>query len=655
MPNILHNKHRYVLLIVTIIVLIVSFTLSLRRYQNYEFGKFDLGNMAQMVYNTSNFNLMEVTDQFGTNMPRSGMSHVDPILMIFAPLYKLIPHPMLLVFFQHVLLIVSIYPLYYLTKNFTKSNYAAYIFVGIYLSNTILGYTLVWTAFHGISFVAPLFIWVAYFLERNAYLKNDPSLRTYIAYWLLILLILMGKEQAGLLVAFGSFFLFLRNKKLSIITFVISMFWFLIAFFVIIPNNAHLRQQSINNLVTEAGLDINKTSASTKKNFFLNRYEYLGSSYFEIIKNAIIKPDLVYSKVVDENKLEELNYIFGATGYVQILNPMWLIAFPDHVINFLANEDNIYSITNHRSTTIFVMNVLALLYLIKFLHNKKFINSKGLNLILTIIFIHSIYISLKSSNPLVSPILNRLTVAIASEIEDSGRLPITSVACKDKVVEIINNTNVQNYTGPDYLGAHTANRRVNALFPANYTDADLVVIDMYDTKAINPLNYDNDWYVNQRIINRIFTDTNNRIVYSCDKLSVLDRSGDDSSIKLENDYTEFENNISYDGLKISISEPQLLYLNGKSYIELKISKITDGNLDSFLPYFEFTAIDQKLAYVDYYLLANELNINNMSKSTSISYQFPVSRLDLDSDNYNIIFGIGNRIEGIKVDLGTLEL
>lgn len=76
-----------ILIIFSLLFFIYGYLLANKRYNNYEYGKFDLGNMSQMVWNSSRGNFMEITDQFGTNMPRWGMSHVDPLLLIFVPIF----------------------------------------------------------------------------------------------------------------------------------------------------------------------------------------------------------------------------------------------------------------------------------------------------------------------------------------------------------------------------------------------------------------------------------------------------------------------------------------------------------------------------------------------------------------------------------------
>src|SRR5688572_28695165 len=100
-------KYELSLLLISTFFLAINIRMNLFTYNNFDFGKFDLGNMTQMVWNTLNGRLLYLTDYFGTNLPRWAMSHVDPILLLFVPIFAVFPHPLTLVFSQLVLVIFS--------------------------------------------------------------------------------------------------------------------------------------------------------------------------------------------------------------------------------------------------------------------------------------------------------------------------------------------------------------------------------------------------------------------------------------------------------------------------------------------------------------------------------------------------------------------
>src|SRR3989338_4515125 len=112
MRKLIKDPFLLMLIGLSIFILLVSLRVTLFRYSNFEYGKFDLGNMSQMVYNSLHGHFMEVTDYFGANMQRWGMSHFDPLLLIFVPVYAVFPDARVLIVGQLVLLISSSLLLY---------------------------------------------------------------------------------------------------------------------------------------------------------------------------------------------------------------------------------------------------------------------------------------------------------------------------------------------------------------------------------------------------------------------------------------------------------------------------------------------------------------------------------------------------------------
>jgi len=103
------KKHKYFLLLlfISLVFLAVNIRINTFKYYNFDYGKFDLGNMTQMVWNAGRGRGLYLTDYFGTNLPRWAMSHVDPILYVFVPIFLLFPSPLTLVYSQLVLVIFS--------------------------------------------------------------------------------------------------------------------------------------------------------------------------------------------------------------------------------------------------------------------------------------------------------------------------------------------------------------------------------------------------------------------------------------------------------------------------------------------------------------------------------------------------------------------
>src|SRR4029078_12507591 len=75
--------------------------LSVLRHRAYNTGRFDLGNMVQAVWATAHGHPLRVTDLTGEQISRLG-AHFDPILVVFAPFWRLWPSPDLLLVAQAV-------------------------------------------------------------------------------------------------------------------------------------------------------------------------------------------------------------------------------------------------------------------------------------------------------------------------------------------------------------------------------------------------------------------------------------------------------------------------------------------------------------------------------------------------------------------------
>src|SRR5439155_651928 len=73
--------------------------LSVLRHEAYVTGRFDLGNMVQAVWSTAHGRPLQMTDLHGDQISRLA-AHVDPILVVFAPLWWIWPSPHMLLVAQ---------------------------------------------------------------------------------------------------------------------------------------------------------------------------------------------------------------------------------------------------------------------------------------------------------------------------------------------------------------------------------------------------------------------------------------------------------------------------------------------------------------------------------------------------------------------------
>jgi len=665
--KIFRKLYRYNILILFLIFLITltySFLLANKRYINFEYGKFDLGNMSQIVWNTSQGRFMEVTDQFGTNMPRWGMSHVDPILILFVPIYWVYDNPMILILIQHIFILSAIFPLFLLSKKKLKSSLIGYLIVLTYILYPAIGFTLVWTGFHGISFVAPLLVWIVWILEKDDFKSSK-------LYWILIIAMLLGKEEIGAILALGSVFLYFKNKKLAVKTFLISFSWFIFAFFIVIPHYANLRESSISNFAQKTGVFDLDTDQAGGDNFFFQRYEYLGSSYSEMLKTFLTRPDKVLKVSTTKDKITALNNLLGPLGYIAILNPFWLVTTPDLAI-VLLSKDDIFDISNHRIGLVISGLFISYLYLLAFMkkREKSATLTKGFAfvvLFLTLFFSNStnnpLYVSGKSL--ITNKFIFKIFPALANEIKITkeyqigesrlSKVPSNNPKCLNEMVHIINELNPKIYTGPDYLGAHAANREVNALFPARFWDADLVIADIFETKTVNPLG-STGWTFNKEGLRRLVDSQNYVHKYSCGRISAFEKGNSLDSSQFIKDSSS--NLVWYD------------FGTDKISLQISVKKLDSHQLDIFIQKKEGSFLDKttfwtfenvsdssiKFSFINYISVAFRESLDRAHADQIIEEIYhPKLVSNLPSGDYKVFYGVGDLLNAQEVYIGEIKI
>ena len=181
---------------------------------------------------------MYLTDYFGSNVPRWSMSHVDPILILFLPLFYLIPHPLTLVFGQNILVILGAFLIFEIGKLKTK-NEAFSVFLALsYLSFPALGFLLSITGYHGVTPAIFFFLFFVYYYEKFITHERQLKIKDYLILIVSMILTMMGKEQISLyFLMFGLYIAFTSKcKKFGYGISIFGLIWFLVCFMVIIPH-----------------------------------------------------------------------------------------------------------------------------------------------------------------------------------------------------------------------------------------------------------------------------------------------------------------------------------------------------------------------------------------------------------------------------------
>jgi uncharacterized membrane protein len=678
------------LALMTLVVFAYTFRSAYKRYENYEFGKFDLGNMSQIAYNTAHGNFMMVTDQFGTNINRLGMSHADYILALFSPLYWVFPNlnPMVLVFIQNLFWVSAVISIYLLAKKFTRSELAATVSGLIYLFYPSTGYIMIWSEYHGVTHIAPLLIWMFWYLEKLSY--QLKSTKEKIIFWAMFVLMLIGKEQVGAIVGLFGVFVYFKNKKLGVSMFIVGFAFTLLCFLYLIPLYKNERSQSVSDFfaLTQTAEDSiaivnNENQATTRENFFLNRYTYLGDSYQDIIFNVLKNPALLFREAANEDKVQNLNYLFKPFGYVSLIMPFWLVSSPDLSIALLADVKGFLSVENQRAVLIVMTLFISYLLFLKFVFNNTKLKKYYFGQIYVIVcLILTFGASHESANPLFingeSFIKNKIISKVYSQGEDEnnkdekkaallmgiiskGSIPENTKFCKDYLVELVYRYDPSYYSGPNPMGDHTANRYMNAMFPAGIDKTEMFISDIFDYKAYQSLDDINPYRSNIRAINKILAtpDSEYQYILGCDRMAVYmkkdfikeeDKNLTKDLILPAPNYSQEYKLEAKNENAISISYNQNSFRGNltANYQITPLTEITEGQV----AYWRLVGESQELKFLDQaFVHSTDLETN---RGDLYLYDFEFIKNILPTGNYKVYYGFGDYNRTTEVYLTIIE-
>ena len=139
--------------------------LSVLRHRAFETGRFDLGNMVQAVWSTAHGNLLQTTNLHGAQVSRLA-AHVDPILVVFAPLWWLWPSPSLLLTAQAIVVALGALPLFWLARKHTGDERAALGFSLAYLLFPATEWMTL-NEFHPVALACPLLLFAIWYLDED--------------------------------------------------------------------------------------------------------------------------------------------------------------------------------------------------------------------------------------------------------------------------------------------------------------------------------------------------------------------------------------------------------------------------------------------------------------------------------------------------------
>lgn len=289
--------------------------LSVLRHDAFNTGRFDLGNMVQAVWSTAHGHFLQITNLHGHQVSRLA-AHVDPILVVFAPLWWVWPSPKLLLTTQAVVVAVGALPLYWLARKYTGSERAALGFSLAYLLYPATDWMTL-NEFHPVALACPLLLFAIWYLDEGQLLP----------FALFAGLAALTREEIPLVIAgLGIWYAISRRRWLVGGTIAgLGIAATAVATQIIIPH-------------------FNHGSGSS----FYRRYDAVGGSAAGIVKKAFTDPGRLLSVAFDHRGAHYLLELLLPIAGLALLAPLLLVALvPELALNLLSSVDAQSSIHYH--------------------------------------------------------------------------------------------------------------------------------------------------------------------------------------------------------------------------------------------------------------------------------------------------------------------
>jgi uncharacterized membrane protein/uncharacterized membrane protein YbhN (UPF0104 family) len=344
--------------IVAMIVYMLYFTtVSFLRYDNFYTGRFDLGNMAQTVWNTTQGRIFMFTNPNGTEEISRLAFHADVLLVLLAPFYALAPTPKTLLLLQTLITAGGAIIVFKLAQDILKNKNLAAIFSILYLLNPSIQRANLYD-FHPVTLATTFLLATFYFYRK----------KKYIWFCIFALLSALSKEQVWLIIAiFGLCIAFIQKKRMlgiGIAAVCIGLFYYLVWY--AIP-------QTLGT-----------------QHFALAYYSDFGDGPTSIIKSILFSPAKTLGTIFEQSRLDYLKQIFLPLGFLSLGTPWFLIFIsPDLVINLLSNNPQLHQIYYQYTATISPFLFISALYTVNYL--KKFFPKLPLLVIGSYLLLTSLY------------------------------------------------------------------------------------------------------------------------------------------------------------------------------------------------------------------------------------------------------------------------
>jgi uncharacterized membrane protein len=412
--------------------------------------------MTQAIWTTLHGHLLDGTTLTGVQISRLAV-HVDPFLVVIAPLSFVLSTPVMLVTLQALALSSGALPVFWLARKRLASERAAVHFALAYLlfPATQFNAFAVSTGFHSVSIAIPLLLFAIWFLDED-------RLAVFAVF---AILAATTKEEIPLVVGLLALWYARRTKRwwFGVPVLMTGVAVTLVDFLVVIPH--FLGSSTV----------------------FADRYSMVGGSPSGVLRTAITDPAAIVHDVATVHKLIYLLLLLGPFLGLWLFEPfLALAAAPDLVINLLSTKPDQTKIIFHYTAGMVPFIVAASIFgLCRFRAHAARIS----------LYILAAVGAIAAYSPLLLG-LQHLPEALTSNPVHQAKSEALALIPSGVPV-----------SASDQLGAYLSERRRIMLFPFSIREARWIVVDRSD-----PSYADETWF--QRRTDALLRDAKWRLIYS---------------------------------------------------------------------------------------------------------------------------------------------
>jgi uncharacterized membrane protein len=447
------NNRRADIIAAVIILLygVMMSVMSIARHEAYSTSMYDLGNMDQAIWNSSQGKFLEVTS-IGPpclNVSRA-INHLEWIYQIFALLYRGIPDIRVLLIGQTLFICAGLAGLYFIIKATIQLPV-----LRIALLCTVVLYPTLQFAnlfdFHGDLLAFPFLVWMIYFY--------DVRQKRLIAA-LLMIGALSCKEYVALVLAFYGIIMIIQYKDWrwgpAVICF--STAYFLAALYWIMPAFNHGNLSEIISAIY-----------TTKP----------GTGLHGLLSAIYDDPERYLSVFFSEHSFESLFYLFFPVSFFLWKYPVFLLpVVPILTKDLFAGID----IGTHRLALTLPFLFASLVFTMKKMETEDLVEGKGKSALPfnVLLLVSATVIASVAYGP--SPLGHRFYREMGKYVKDTNDL------ARDSVIAQIPDSFVISVSG--VLAPHCTHRRFCYQFPrpfnaqcAGVTPVDVIALDTSDEES----------------------------------------------------------------------------------------------------------------------------------------------------------------------------